>query len=93
MGGPSQIESAAAKTMLQGRKGVTNIQAVFQILNKLCEAIQRKNIQLKPLYSTTNINGNGYLSRPEFTQMIHKLDESITLEQVRVLNQFFDQGN
>jgi len=90
MGGPSVLEQSMSKGLIQAKKGVNNMQLVFSILKKICEAIERRRLTIKQLNAAMDINKTGYLSRAEFVQVMHNLSESITLDSLRVVMQFLD---
>lgn len=79
-----------SKGLIQAKKGVNNMQLVFSILKKICEAVERRRLTIKQLSSAMDINKTGYLSRAEFVTVIHNLSESITLDSLRVVMQFLD---
>lgn len=73
MGGPSVLEQSMSKGLIQAKKGVNNMQLVFQVLKKICEAIERRRLTIKQLNAAMDINKTGYLSRAEFVTVIHNL--------------------
>lgn len=47
MGGPSVLEQSMSKGLIQAKRGVNNMQLVFSILKKICEAIERRRLTIK----------------------------------------------
>jgi Ca2+-binding EF-hand superfamily protein len=48
---------------------------------------------MRQIIAIFDMNRTGFLSRPEFTQVIKTLEAGISLEHVRLLMNFFDDKN
>ena len=57
----------------------------------MAEAVHKKQLQMRQVIQILDVNGTGYISRTEFSQVIRGLCETITLEQARLLLTFFDE--
>mgnify|MGYP000173574077 CR=1 FL=1 len=91
LGGQSLLEAQMGRGLSQAKKGTTNRQGVLNVLNSVAESIHRKQLQMRQVIQVLDINGTGFMSRAEFSQVVRGLCESISLEQTRLLLAFFDE--
>ena len=72
---------------------MSNIQLVFKIMRQVADGIQTRKLNIRQLSQAIDINGTGYLTRAEFSHVIHSLVEELPLEHIRLITQFFDDRN
>lgn len=90
LGGTSFLD-AAGKGLSQAKKATSNRQAVLNILGKVAEAVHKKQLQMRQVIQVLDVNGTGFATRAEFSQVVRGLCESITLDETRLLLSFFDE--
>ena len=89
LGGSSFLESGSGKQ--KDKRGASSRQAVLNILNSVAEAVHKKQLQMRQVFAILDVNGTGYISRTEFSQVIRALSESITHAEAAQLHTFFDE--
>lgn len=62
-------------------------------MQKLAESIQTRRLLMRQVIQLFDINKTGFISRAEFSQVIKTLEAGISLDQVRMLMNFFDDKN
>lgn len=93
LGGQSLLEAQGSRGLNQAKKGTTSRQTILNILNTVAEAIHKKQLQMRQVDQILDVQRTGFISRSEFSQIMRGLCESITLDQVRLLLNFFDERN
>jgi Ca2+-binding EF-hand superfamily protein len=66
---------------------------VLQVVKLICDGIQSRKLNIKQLSLSMDINGTGFVSRPEFVSVCQQLSDVATLEQIRALANFLDDKN
>jgi Ca2+-binding EF-hand superfamily protein len=89
LGGGSLLESQGGRG--GAKKGTSNRQGVLNILGNVAEAVHRKQLQMRQVIQILDVNGTGFMSTADFSRVIRALSETITLEETRTLQSFFDE--
>lgn len=66
---------------------------VFNILKKLSDAIQNKRLQMRQVIGIFDQGRTGYVNRTEFAQVLKTFEGNISLDEARMLMNFFDDKN
>lgn len=63
------------------------------VIKVICDGIQTQKLNMRQLALSMDINGTGFVSRPEFVSTCQQLSDTVTLEQIRVLQNYLDDKN
>jgi Ca2+-binding EF-hand superfamily protein len=66
---------------------------VLSVIKIICDGIQSRKLAIKQLFMSMDINGTGFVSRPEFVSVCQQLSDVATLDQIRALTNFLDDRN
>lgn len=80
LGGQSYLEQQLIKGAQTTKKGQTNTSYVLQVVKLICDGIQSRKLNIKQLSLSMDINGTGFVSRPEFVSVCQQLSDVATLE-------------
>ena len=93
IGGGSKLEQALAVGTNQAKKGHSAKQMIFNILKKIAEAVQTKNLAMRQVIGIFDQARTGYISRNDFATTIKTLESDLSLDEARSLMGFFDEKN
>lgn len=93
IGGGSKLEQALSVGVNQTKKGHSVKQMVFNVLKKLSDAIQNKRLQMRQVIGIFDQARTGYMNRTEFAQILKTFESNISLDEARMLMNFFDDKN
>ena len=66
---------------------------MFIVLKKLSDAIQNKRYAMRQVIGIFDQGRTGYISRSEFAQTLKSFEGNISLDEARMLMNFFDDKN
>lgn len=93
LGGQSYLEQQLVKGTQTVKKGTTNTAFVLSVIKIICDGIQNRKLNIKQLALSMDVNGTGFVSRPEFVSVCQQLSDVATLDQIRALTNFLDDKN
>lgn len=93
IGGGSKLEQALSQGVQTSKKGVSLRQQVFHILKLIADEICKKKLSIRQVLSIFDPNKSGYISRQEFATIVKDLEAGVSLDETRLLMNFFDEKN
>lgn len=64
---------------------------MLNVVKIVCDGIQHRKLSIKQLSMAMDVNGTGFVSRPEFVSCCQQISDTVTLEQIRTLVDYLDE--
>jgi Ca2+-binding EF-hand superfamily protein len=68
-------------------------QQIFNIIKRLAEGIQNKRLAMRQVLGIFDQARTGFISRADFATTIKSLESGLSLDEARMLMNFFDDKN
>ena len=68
-------------------------QQIFNILKKITDAIQNKRLSMRQVIGIFDSARTGFISRAEFATTVKKIEAGVSLDEARMIMNFFDDKN